>query len=182
MKSGLRRARGPRLVPLDRRYVRDLVDGFNSGIASETTLWRLPTAYPTNGVPTLTRIKRRKSYRFAILDETKRFVGMCSLFDGTYGGYTLAIAIFDPQARGRGIGTFAMRALCDFGFRTLRTHRIELGVYPSNHRAIAVYEKVGFKREAVLRRDIYHDGEWQNSYWMSLLRDEWKKNIASPRS
>ena len=37
------------------------------------------------------------------------------------------------------------------GFEILRMHRIELGVYAFNPRAIHVYEKLGFKREGTLR-------------------------------
>ena len=169
-----------RLVPFTRRHVDALTDGFNSGAAAATTFWRMPVSYArAAGRFELQGRLRPKPHRFAILD-AGRFVGLCALFPATYSGRTLVIAIFDPKARGKGIGTFAVQALCDFGFRKLKTHRIELGVYTHNHRAIAVYEKCGFKREALLRRDVYNDGVWQNSLWMSLLRDEWRARRKLP--
>ncbi len=165
-----------RLVPLTARHVNALADGFNSGAAAATTFWRLPVAYPAFAArfESVSR-ERPRAHRFAILDLRSRFVGMCSLIGPAYGGRTLTIAIFDPRARGKGIGTYAVRTLCDYGFRELKTHRIELGVYSDNHRAIAVYEKCGFKREAQLRRDVYNGGVWKDSLWMSLLREEWKR-------
>jgi RimJ/RimL family protein N-acetyltransferase len=45
-------------------------------------------------------------------------------------------------------------------------------VYPDNTRAIRTYEKCGFRREAVLRQYIYHDGRWRDLLWMSLLRSD----------
>jgi len=84
----------------------------------------------------------------------------------------LAIAIFDPGERGRGVGTFAVRKMCEVAFTELRAHRVELGVYPDNVAAIRVYEKCGFRREAILRKYIHHDGKWRDLLWMSLLRKD----------
>ena len=69
-----------------------------------------------------------------------------------------------------------MSQLCRYGFSKLKIPRIELGVYPSNRRAIACYR--GFRDEALLRRFVYHDGEWVDVLLMSLLRSEWREKIG----
>ena len=166
-------AQAVRIVRLGRRHLGAVVDGFNSGEAAGTTFWILPRSQEGWNAHFDTDARLRpKPRRFAIL-RGRKVVGTCGLFGPWFSGAMLGIAIFDPDARGRGIGTYAVRALCDYGFQKLRLRRIELGVYPDNASAIRVYEKCGFKREALSRSDIYHDGGWRDTLWMSLLRSEW---------
>ena len=157
---------GARLAPATRRHAIALRDWFNSGIAAPTTRWHLPRplfkgAYDPHALR-----------RYAIL-EGDRVIGTCRLWQPQFAGLELAIAIFDPAARGRGIGTFAVRTLCAVAFEEMTTHRVELGVYPDNLAAIRVYEKCGFRREAMLRRYMHHEGDWRDVLWMGILRKDW---------
>jgi len=86
----------------------------------------------------------------------------------------LGIGIGEPEFRGKGYGTDAMRLLIGYGFRELDLHRIQLSVLASNLRAIRCYEKVGFIREIVKRAEIYRDGQWIDVIYMGLLRSEWE--------
>ena len=53
-------------------------------------------------------------------------------------------------------------------------HRIDLRVFDFNQAAIAAYERVGFKKEGLLR-DACKVGEAYWSAWvMSMLEDEWR--------
>lgn len=83
------------------------------------------------------------------------------------------IGIFHPEQRGRGIGSWAVRATRDFAFETLRLHRLELDVFSFNARAEQIYLKAGFRREGVLR-DAVRDGDgYADDILMALLEDEW---------
>jgi diamine N-acetyltransferase len=83
----------------------------------------------------------------------------------------LQIRIGDAASRGRGLGTEAVRLLCDFGFADLNLHRIYLHVFASNSRAIGAYEKAGFVREGLLRQAAYIDGQWVDVVLMGLIRE-----------
>lgn len=85
----------------------------------------------------------------------------------------IRIAMFSDEHINKGYGTEAMRLMVDYGFKHLGLHRISLGVYAFNPRAIRAYEKVGFKREGVLRDDLYWKGEYVDSIIMSILAHEW---------
>ncbi|HEX5578854.1 MAG TPA: GNAT family protein, partial [Candidatus Limnocylindria bacterium] len=74
---------------------------------------------------------------------------------------------------GKGYGTDALNAICDFGFGQLRLQRIELDVYANNRRAQRSYEKAGFHREGTLRHGHFADGRFLDVERMALLRDEW---------
>lgn len=87
----------------------------------------------------------------------------------------LGIFIGEKRFWNKGFGTDAMRTILRYGFQKLKLHRIELGVYEYNPRAIRVYEKLGFTHEGRQRRAIH----WRNNYYdrliMGILREEWVK-------
>ncbi len=87
---------------------------------------------------------------------------------------SIRIALYDPKYFGKGYGTAAMRQAIDYVFRNSDLHRISLGVYAFNPRAIHVYEKVGFTLEGTLRDTLYWDGEYHDEYVMSILRTDWQ--------
>lgn len=86
----------------------------------------------------------------------------------------IRIAIQGARHRGKGFGTEAMILMLRHGFETLKLHRIDLGVYVFNPRAIRVYEKVGFQREGIQREILYQDGQFYDMILMSMLEDEFR--------
>ena len=73
-----------------------------------------------------------------------------------------------PGFRGRGLGrklvTFALEEARQTGFV-----RIDLWVHADNARAIALYEKLGFAKEGLLRSTGAIDGKFYDSAIMALL-------------
>ena len=86
----------------------------------------------------------------------------------------LGITIGDKSFWGRGYGTDAMRVMMRMGFDKMNLHRLWLHVYDYNPRAIASYDKCGFKREGVLRQDRFYRGRYHDSIVMSILADEYR--------
>lgn len=81
--------------------------------------------------------------------------------------------LIGPDGRNRGLGSEAMRLMVDHAFSTTDLHRIELGVYAFNPRAIRVYEKVGFVTEGSRREAFRFDDERVDQIVMSILRSDW---------
>lgn len=80
----------------------------------------------------------------------------------------------DRAARpGPGFGTEATRLIVGYGFEELGLHRVQLEAYRHNHRALRVYEKVGFVTEGVRRETQVRDGEWVDEVLMAILDHEW---------
>ena len=62
---------------------------------------------------------------------------------------------------GRGIGTEAVRAVCEFGFQHLGLARITAAIFPGNKASARVLRKCGFVLEAPLQRKLYRkNGEF----------------------
>ncbi|MEJ9152219.1 GNAT family protein [Bacillus smithii] len=83
------------------------------------------------------------------------------------------VLVGEKNLRGQGIGSLMVKELLKIAFEELKLHRVSLGVFDFNKSAIACYEKVGFKKEGLLR-DCRKIG---NDYWslweMSILEQEW---------
>ena len=80
-----------------------------------------------------------------------------------------------PGGRDRGLGTEATRLIVDYVFDVIDeppVHRLALAVHDFNPRAQAVYEKVGFRREGVLRDALLWDGDFHDSILMSIVRTD----------
>jgi len=56
--------------------------------------------------------------------------------------------------RGRGIGTILIESLIEWATANPRIEKLSLSVMTSNHRAIALYRKLGFQEEGRLKREI----------------------------
>ncbi len=82
------------------------------------------------------------------------------------------IVIGDKSLWGAGYGSDALRTLVAWAFRGLNLNRVWLRVYEDNARGIRCYEKVGFRHEGRLRQDRYHDGRYQDTLVMGLLRED----------
>lgn len=86
--------------------------------------------------------------------------------------------LIGPAGRGRGLGTEATRLIVGYGFEQVGLHRIQLDVYPHNHRARRVYEKVGIVEEGVRRHAQLRDGVWLDELVMSILSHEWNARVG----
>ena len=90
--------------------------------------------------------------------------------------------LIGPRGRGRGVGTEATRLVVGYAFEQLGLHRVQLEAYGHNHRALRVYEKVGFLVEGVRREVRVRDGEWVDEVLMAVLDHEWAAHRGRPDS
>lgn len=86
----------------------------------------------------------------------------------------VSIGIGDRELWGKGYGSDALNVLLRFGFCELNLHRVNLGTFSYNPRAIRAYEKVGFRHEGKLRSAMRRGGQRWDVVFMGILRDEWE--------
>ena len=109
---------------------------------------------------------------FMIVDRVSgRSVGTIGLshIDRRHRRAEYGILIGEADARGKGLASEASRLLLDHAFRTLALNRVYLHVFSDNEPAIRLYERVGFRREGVLRGHVYKDGRFRDVVVMGAL-------------
>jgi RimJ/RimL family protein N-acetyltransferase len=84
----------------------------------------------------------------------------------------LGIVIAEKEYWGRGYGSDAIITLLRFVFGEMNLHRVHLSVYDFDERAIACYEKCGFRHEGRAREAMYRDGSYHDSLYMAILRQD----------
>lgn len=62
--------------------------------------------------------------------------------------------MMDPAQQGKGYAKIATKLAMDYAFRTLNLNKLYLIVDQINEKAVHIYEKVGFKQEAVLKDEF----------------------------
>lgn len=85
-----------------------------------------------------------------------------------------AIYIGDKEERGKGYSTVAAQQTIDFGFQHLGLNRIYLEVQSSNLAAIKLYERLGFKREGLIRQAQFKNGKFLDEIIMGILKEDTK--------
>ncbi len=112
---------------------------------------------------------------WALLMQDDQFIGMVNYHARQPWNRRLAVGwILVPQFQQRGYMREAMRALLSHCFNTLETHRIEAEIEPDNHRSMRLAERLGFRREGLLRDRLCVGGEPRSIWMYGLLCPEWK--------
>lgn len=77
-----------------------------------------------------------------------------------------------PEQRGHGYGTEAQWLLVRYLFIETSVQRIQATTDVTNTREQRALEKVGFKKEGVLRSSQFRRGEYHDLWLYSILRDD----------
>lgn len=75
---------------------------------------------------------------------------------------------------GKGLATEAARAVVGYGFSTLGLARVFAWLDPRNVRSMRVLEKLGMRREGLLRSSVMRRDGRGDSMIYGLLREEWE--------
>ena len=121
------------------------------------------------------RIQRRdKDIMFAV--EATTTIGVVGLtgIDWVNQRAEASIYLHFDCPRRQGYGEAALRALCDYGFKTVNLHCVYAEIFDNNEASRRLFEKVGFTHEGFLRERYWIDGVWVHSRIMSLLSKEWR--------
>lgn len=106
-------------------------------------------------------------------DQDGRLIGTCTLasVDSTHRRAELGVALLAAVER-EGYAEEAARATIRYAFEDLDLHRITADADPRNTRALTLLERLGFRREGLLREHYRQGGEWQDGVLFGLLRGE----------
>jgi RimJ/RimL family protein N-acetyltransferase len=110
--------------------------------------------------------------QFVALDG-ERVVGWADIFaawpQATSHRGNLGIGVL-PAYRGQGIGRQLLDACIGKAWSKGMT-RVDLETRADNERAIVLYEKLGFRREGIVRNGMRFDGVYYDCVLMGLLKD-----------
>jgi [ribosomal protein S5]-alanine N-acetyltransferase len=91
---------------------------------------------------------------------------------GPEGGCLEIGALLFPEHRGRGAGSAAQRLLVEYLFATTLANRLQAITDVENLAEQRVLERIGFRREGVLRGLAFIGGHWRDGALYARLRDD----------
>ena len=121
-------------------------------------------------------------FYFAIRSlEDDRLIGFIDLggIQWTHGDAFVGIGLGERAYWGKGYGTDAMQVILRYAFTELNLHRVSLGVFGYNSRAVKSYEKAGFAYEGRTRKMLQRDGRPWDMVFMGILKEEWEQMEGS---
>jgi RimJ/RimL family protein N-acetyltransferase len=121
--------------------------------------------------------KKKNEKTFAIETRNKVHIGSVGLrIKPMDENAILGILIGDKRYWSSGYGTDAMRTILQYGFEKLKLHKISLGVFSYNPRAINLYLDMGFEIQGIYEEDIRWKSKYYDLYQMALFKNKWQKN------
>ena len=119
----------------------------------------------------------RREFSIFTIDGDK-YIGFCGIFNIQVPVMKgeLHCVIGNKDYQHGGYGTDAYRILTNYGFRELGLNRIYGYQLTHNIAAHRVVEKLGWKREGILRQDVFSHGECHDVYVVGILREDWKNS------
>lgn len=150
------------------------IAGFHSAldaIARERIYLGLTEARPLPWAEDFVTANIRKNHAQFVALADGKVIGWCDILPHDMSGFdhtgALGMGLL-PQWRGRGVGRTLLRTTLQKAVNNGLT-RIELDVYTSNLKAIALYRKFGFVEEGLKRNARLLDGVYEDVMLMALL-------------
>jgi len=110
-----------------------------------------------------------------VLQEAGTFIGDIGIRRKTDPAqFELGITVA-PTARRRGYGAEALRAVITYLFKAQGAHRLVGIADARNEASLALMQRCGMRREALLRESFLFHGEWTDEVICAILRDEWER-------
>ena len=112
---------------------------------------------------------------------TWRAIGTCALIrvNHQHGTAEIVMLIGEPDGRGKGCGTEAVRLLLDYAFTALGLRNVMLSVDEDNPAARRAYEKAGFKEMGRRRQAVHTAGRRTDEIYMDCLATEFVSPVLA---
>jgi len=90
------------------------------------------------------------------------------------------VTIGDRNYLGKGIAKKASLILLEYAFKTLELERVYLYTEIDNISAVKLYEKIGFKKEGIIKKDVFSKGRYVDRYVFGLTKNDFYKVFETP--
>ena len=116
-----------------------------------------------------------------ILKETNKMIGTIELYHFTMRDKQAELGYcVSPIYQNQGIATEACECILKFGFEELNLVRIEASAYVDNIQSIRVCEKIGLKKEGILRKSyLSYDNKIYDRVVFAMTDEDYNRKKAS---
>ena len=84
---------------------------------------------------------------------------------------------FSPAQQGQGYASEALGCVLEYVFGALSMHRVSAITAAENHKAAALFRRLGFRQEAHFVEHRGYKGYWDSEFVFGLLKREWESRL-----
>ena len=116
------------------------------------------------------------NYLFTVVDNNNTPIGQIITFDcdKRMGCFKFGL-FFNSASRGKGYAKQAVNIMLDFYFNQLRYHKANVYIYDFNEVSQKFHQKLGFKKEGVLREVAFIDGKYIDAVYYGITSNEFNE-------
>lgn len=82
-----------------------------------------------------------------------------------------------PSLKGKGYGKTSLSLKCWYAFNIWKINKVWAYIDSDNVASLRMYESVGFKREGLLRQEVYREGGLIDRCYVGILADDLNQEI-----
>lgn len=114
---------------------------------------------------------------FMITTSSDESMGVITLFNIDWRNRSAEWGFYIGEQKGRfgGIAAEAAYLIFKYAFEHLNLHKLYARTYSFNSKVLSFHERLGCRREGVLREHIYHNGKYEDMTLTSILKEEFLK-------
>ncbi len=114
-----------------------------------------------------------KQLRLVISNYENEPMGMIDLFDFDFKNSRAGVGVLvkEPNQRGKGYGSEALKLLTDYSFTHLGLHQLYCNISEENEASITLFKKQGFKKIGLKRDWNLVNGFYKNEYVFQLIKN-----------
>ncbi len=118
-----------------------------------------------------------KCYMIELKDQDQS-IGIVSLINIDYKNRNAEciIDIGEKDYWSKGYGREAMELVLNYSFTEMNLHKVYLRFFSFNHRAMKLYEKLGFVKEGEQKEHIFRNGQWHGVTLMAIFQGDYLKS------
>ena len=124
------------------------------------------------------QIETKKAYQFIVCEKENNHPIGCTYLrdlDLIYHKAEYGVFLGEEKKRGKGIGKEILSLTMQFAFEELDLHKVYARALSDNLASIHCFLHSGFLQEAVLRDDVFIDGEYFNVVFVGMLKSDYLK-------
>lgn len=89
------------------------------------------------------------------------------------------VTMGEASLKGRGIATEASKIILEYAFKDLNLNKVFLYTETENIAAQRLFEHIGFKREGVIRQDLYSRERFVDRIMYGMLKNDFKNIMGN---
>lgn len=152
----------------------DILEIYNHAVAHTTAIWN-DTPVDLADRAAWLALRRASGHPVLVAEEAGRVLGYSSYVPWrAFEGYrhTVEHSVYVREdCRGKGVGLALLRALVDRA-REQGLHVMVAGIEAGNEASLRLHEKLGFRREGLLKEVGTKFGRWLDLAFLSLILDQ----------